>query len=591
MNRNKTERFENLPKIDRPRSLFDLSHRHITTMNDGYLYPILCKEILPGDTWSIDTSVVIKMNTPIKPVMDNLYADIYYFAVDNIDLWEHWEQFMGASDDEWIQATDYRIPKINAPTSYFYEVAKNVTATTSGTYYTESGGVYTAVTLPGAYVAGTTYYERYSGWKKGTIADHMGIPTKKSNFTVNALKLRAFAKVYNDWFRDVNVQKALQISKGETTLNGTNGNTYITDVQLGGMPPKVNKFHDLFTSCLPYPQRLANPVSLPLGTTAPVYPGAAIDTTLATQGILHWIDRTTKTQITGNHLIGLDQYGNTETTSTTGSWDHVAVPENLNADLRNATAATINQFREAMALETLAETWARYGNRYISILNGCFGVTPSNLSLHRSEYLGGKRIPITITPVAQTSSTDSTSPQGNLAAYSHTNINKGVGAQKSFQQHGYIVGVMCLRTEKSYQQGLEDEWSRDDKYSFYWNELANLGEQPILNKQIYLQGTSQDDEVFGYNEAWATYRFFNNYVTGEMRSNAENSLDIYHYADDYDTLPTLSADWMAEDEAVVDRTLAVPSTLADQFQVDIYFDIKAARELPMYSVPARLGRI
>lgn len=556
MNRNTESHFSQVPHIDIKRSVFDRSTQHKTTFNAGQLIPIFCDEILPGDTFSGHISSVVRMTTPIHPTMDNLYADLYWYSVPVRILWEHWKEFNGENNDTfWTQETEYEVPQIDSPTG---------------------------------------------GWAKGTIADYLGVPTKvtfQDDHSISHLPFRAVVKCWNDWFRDQNLQTPAFLDIGDSTTTGTNGTDYVSDAICGGMPLPVAKYHDYFTSVLPEPQKGPD-VLLPLGESAPVigngntlglagyagstyynnlglyetdsndvdkvnvrtgYAGTPIGTLTSSTGI----------SITNQSTVGL---------STDPSLSGVV------ADLSTATAATISQLRQAFAVQRLYERDARGGTRYTEILKSHFGVSSPDGRLQRSEYLGGARIPINITQVVQTSSTDSVSPQGNTAAYSLTG-DISATFTKSFTEHSILLCFVCVRNENTYQQGLERMWSRKRRFDFYWPALANISEQPVFNKEIYAQGTAEDDEVFGYQEAWAEYRYKPSRVSGAFRSNYAQTLDSWHYADYYDSLPVLGDDFIRASKTNVDRTLAVQSSLEDQFIGDFYFNLKSVRPMPIYSVP------
>lgn len=540
MNRETEMHFSSNPvEIDMPRSKFDRSTQHKTTFNTGDLIPIFVDEVLPGDTMVMDISSVIRMATPIYPVMDNAFLDVYFFAVPNRLVWEHWREFMGENRlTHWEQPTEYAIPQITAPSG---------------------------------------------GWTKGTIADYMGIPTGVGNISISALPFRAYALIWNEWFRDQNLKDPCLISMDETTQNGSNGTNYIQDVQLGGMPAKAAKYHDYFTSALPEPQK-GPPVQLPLGLSAPVLPGAMNSGPF---GVTHVLN------INGTKLpdgdvdlkayTSADNAGNLMAVSGgTSAGGTAAAIANLQADLSQATAATINQLRQAFAVQRMYEKDARGGTRYTEIIRTHFGVTSPDSRQQRPEYLGGLRTPINMDQVVQTSSTDATSPQGNTAAFSLTSVNQSLFT-KSFTEHEIVIGLACVRTENTYQQGIERMWSRKHRFDFYFPSFANLGEQAILNKEIYAQGTSEDEEAFGYQEAWAEMRYKPSRVSGAMRSNYEQPLDAFHYADFYTEPPRLSSAWIDESANNVKRTLAVQNE--DQFIADFYFKLQMARPMPIYSIP------
>lgn len=535
--------------LEMRRSTFNRPFGHKTTFDAGKLIPIYCDEVLPGDTRSIDVSQVTRMTTPILPVMDNAYLDIAAYFVPMRLVWDHTKEFFGENTSTyWTPQVEYTVPQVTAPTG---------------------------------------------GWAEGTIADYLGIPTKVSGLSVNALPFRSVALVYNEWYRDQNVQSPLYVNKDDTTIAGSNGNSYVTDLQKGGMPVPVAKFHDYFTSCLPAPQKGPS-VLLPLGDSAPVSVYGNGKTLGLTNGSgnygITFFQSYSRIQPNSNALdknVGTTGYTDGQNTPSNGQAMGLSTNANLSgitgtADLSSATAATINQLREAFQIQRLYEKDARGGTRYIELIKSHFGVTGSDARLQRPEFLGGKRVPISMDQVLQTSSTDTTSPQGNVAAYSLTGSYDNL-FNKSFEEHGYLLVFVYVRTDNTYQQGLERMWSRKRRFDFYWPTLANLGEQAVLNKEIYATGTSQDDEVFGYQEAWADYRYKPSRVSGKMRSNATGTLDAYHYASSFSSLPTLSSTFINAGKENVQRTLAVQDE--PQFIIDFAAFDKATRVMPMYSIP------
>ena len=580
MNRNTNMHFSETPQINIKRSSFDMSHSVKTTFNVGDIVPLYVDfDILPGDTIEMDVASLIRMATPIYPIMDNLYMDQYWFFVPHRLVWNHWAEFWGENDDAWTQQTEYEIPQIKPPTG---------------------------------------------GWTEGTLGDYMALPTKvKGNISVSALPFRAYAKIYNDWFRNENTNSIAHIYEDETTRTGSNGNNYITDIELGGMPAKAAKFHDYFTAALPSPQK-GEAVNIPLGGLAPVtssgtgtitnLPVIARNPTAHGYNTLEYrveyanVDGTNVGS--GNKILGLNTTSGNVTrgvletyNGTPGTEQKTVAPINLYGngqanidfngmmvDLSAATAATINQLRTAFAIQKYFENAALHGTRYIEYIKGVFGVTSSDARFQRAEYLGGKRIPVNIDQIIQTSSTDSTSPQGNTSGFSCT-IDRHSAFTKSFEEHGTLMCLGVIRVSHSYQQGIDRMWSRKKWLDFYNPFFAHLGEQPILNKEIYTQGTAIDEEAFGYQEAWAEYRYKQNKVTGYMRSNATGSLDVWHFADYYNSLPTLSPTWMEEPKENVDRTIAVTSQLMHQFIGDFYYKTKYSRPMPVYSVPGLIDHV
>ena len=549
MNRNVESHFSQLPRAEIQRSRFDRSSSVKTTFNVGDIIPFYVDEVLPGDTFDIKTSKVVRMQSLVTPIMDNIYLDTYFFFVPNRLVWEHWQEFNGENTQSaWIPTTEYQVPQLTAPAD---------------------------------------------GWSIGTIADYMGIPTGVSGLSVNAMPFRAYALIMNDWFRDENLSDPLNVPVNDVTQTGSNGDDYVTDVALGGLPFRAAKYHDYFTSCLPAPQKGPD-VLLPLGGDAPLktlplnefsvpdlpMPGLAFSNQVNS-------DDGWALGLTSSFEINSSSPGIPDGTFKPVGFAQSGlgmIPVNLVADLSQATAATINQLRLAFQVQKLYERDARGGTRYIEILKSHFGVTSPDSRLQRPEYLGGNRIPININQVLQTSQTSDQSPQGNPVGQSLT-TDTHRDFIKSFVEHGFVIGVMVARYDHTYQQGLERFWSRRDRFDYYWPVFAHIGEQAVKNREIYAQGTAADDEVFGYQEAWADYRYKPNRVSGEMRSAAPLSLDVWHLADDYESQPYLSDEWIRENKSTVDRVLAVSSNNSAQLFCDIYVNNRTTRPMPVYSIP------
>lgn len=539
--------------MERPRSKFDRGHQLLTTINEGELVPIYMDEVLPGDTARIQLNGLIRMSTPIYPIMDNCYMDTYFFFVPARLLWEHFENMFGENDtDYWAEDTEYSTPKCT--------------------------------------IGGT------SGLASGSIGDYFGLPTQVTNtLEVNALPARAYCKIYNEWFRDENLEAPLMLGYKKTDDGGTNADaskvtenanaldqtTNTNEATLYAMKPaRAGKFHDYFTSCLPSPLKNAEPVTIPLLGNAPVLLYNDIE-------LKNRTGEFEALQLSNDSIItNLNQPAQKWASTITGNADSEYVAKSLGVDLSSVAGATINDLRQAIALQHIFESDARNGTRYREFLSGTWGVTSPDSRLQIPEYIGGQRIAINVNQVVQTSQTDTTTGQalGNTAAYSLTTCSKQM-ADYAATEYGYIIGLAVVRVEHSYQQGLGTKWTRGGRFTYYDPRLAALGEQPVYNREIYADGSEKDSQIFGYQEAWADYRYKPSYVTGEMRSNYQTSLDAWHYADDYDKLPKLSAEWIQEGRENIDRTIAVTSAVSHQFLCDFWFNETWYREMPIYSIP------
>lgn len=542
MSRQSTQHlFSQIPRADIQRSSFNRSHGLKTTFDSGYLVPFYIDEVLPGDTFNLKATLFGRLATPVVPFMDNLYLETFFFFVPNRLVWNNWQKFNGEQENPG-DSTDYLIPTLEQ-----------------------------------------------TSFDVGSIGDYFGIPTGVSLEKINALPFRAYNLIYNEWFRDENLQDSLTVEKGD-------GPDSVSNYKL----VRRGKRHDYFTSCLPWPQKGPG-VEINLGATASLAGtlsipaldvGGTFTKTISSSSNNIYVAAVGRD--TGSRSIGAGfQHANFATTNagsitgdetvslTTRPYSLDMAGSGITANLENATAITINSLRQAFQLQRLYERDARGGTRYTEILRAHFGVVSPDARLQRPEYLGGSSTRININPVQQTSSTDSTTPQGNLAAYGVLG-DRVNGFTKSFVEHGYIIGLVNVRADLTYQQGLNRMWSRQTRFDFYWPALAHLGEQAVLNKEIYAQGNSSDNEVFGYQERWAEYRYYPSQITGKMRSTYEQSLDVWHLAQEFETLPQLNDEFIV-DNPPLSRVIAVPSE--PQILLDCYFNLNCVRPMPVYSVP------
>jgi len=501
--------FSQVPKVSTPRSTFNRTHSHKTTFDGGKLIPFYVDEVLPGDTFNVNANLFGRLATPIVPVMDNIYLDTHYFFVPNRLVWDNFQKFMGEQENP-DDSTDYLVPQLTA------------------------------------------------NHPEGSLGDYFGLPVNIANIKANALFFRSYNLIFNQWFRDENLQDSVTVNKGDS------GDS-ISDYSI----LRRGKRHDYFTSALPWPQKGPG-VELPLGSTAPIIGS----------------EDTTKMPVIKYSSV-LNTY-NVQQDSDGGFTQE----QTLSADLSNATAATINSLRQAFQLQRLAEKDARGGTRYTEIVRSHFNVTSPDARLQRPEFLGGRTSRLDITPVAQTNATGThaatgETPQGNLAGFG-TVAQTNDGFTKSFTEHGIIIGLCSVRADLTYQKGINRMFSRRTKYDYYWPTLAHLGEQEILNKEIYAQGTSADEDVFGYQERWAEYRYYPSKITGKFRSDATGSLDVWHQSQDFASLPQLNSTFI-EDNPPLDRLSAVTSE--PNILLDSHIEVRTARAMPTYSVPGLIDHL
>lgn len=523
--------FSQVPAANIPRSHFDRSHGFKTTMDAGYLVPVYVDEALPGDTFNLQMTTFARMSTPLKPFMDNLFCDAFFFAVPIRLVWTNFPKFFGEQVNPG-DSTSYLVPTMTAPAG---------------------------------------------GHLVGSLSDYFGLPTQVAGYTHSSLWHRAYNLVWNQWFRDQNLQNSVVVDMDD-------GPDTPTDYVL----LRRGKRHDYFTSCLPWPQK-GPAVNIPLGGNAPVK-GIGFTTSGLTDNGAGLTMR--ETSPLPNRVYTHGQ--STNAANMIFVEEDVAGGANakpmIYADLSQATAATINSLRQAFQIQRIYERDARGGTRYTELIQAHFGVTSPDARLQRAEYLGGGSTPITVHPVPQMSGTGLTggaTPQGNLAAFATSSMS-GVGFTKSFTEHSLIIGLVSVRADLNYQQGINKMFKRSTRFDFYWPALSHIGEQAVLNEEIYTQGTaggSADAGVFGYQERYAEYRYKPSLITGQFRSSFATPLDVWHLAQNFTALPTLNSAFIVDNPPVA-RVVAVPSQ--PHFLFDAYFRLHCARPMPTYGVPGMM---
>lgn len=535
--------FSQVPKTSVPRSRFNRSHGHKTTFDAGYLVPIFVDEVLPGDTFNLHATLFARVATLITPIMDNLYLDTFFFFVPERLVFDNFQRMCGEQDNP-DDSTDFIFPTVKAPSG---------------------------------------------GFEVGSLADYFGLPTGVPNLEVRAEPFRCYNLIFNEWFRDENLQNSVPFTKADSDS--------ITNYLL----LRRGKRHDYFTSALPWPQKGPG-VELPFGGTASItnvpVPGyvASCDFSGVNYVSAYSGDASSSggyNQTTSPNDKPIPRYNNDMSyigglSPVTHGAKLSSLPldrllgANSTVDLSSATAITINQFREAFQVQKWYERAARGGTRYTEILRSFFGVESPDARLQRPEYLGGSSNRIDVNAIPQTSASNDVTPQGNLAAYAVGVNGRGNGFTKSFVEHGWIIGLVNVRADLTYQQGINKMWLRKTKFDMYWTPFAHLGEQVVLNKEIYAQGNEQDDKVFGYQERYAEYRYYPSKITGKFRSTYAQPLDSWHLAQKFDKLPVLNEEFIL-DKPPVDRIIAAQDE--PQFLLDAFFDLNCVRPMPVYGVP------
>lgn len=557
---NKTFSFSTLPSVVKHRSKFNMNSHHKTTLSLGKLVPFYNVEVLPGDTFKVSTNQVSRLASSfIKVPIDNLFIDFFYFFVPNRIIFEKWQNVMGENTESaWAQEEEFEVPSMS---------------------FLKTDGI-TPLKV-----------------HKGSIADYLGIPTNVDNIpNINILPFHAYALIWNEWFRDQNNQDPVLIDKTATDKIYNDGEDdlkpWAPDSIYGECAP-VTKISDYFTSALPAPQK-GDAVSINLTGNAPV--NSMFQSHETNSQALTFEDLSGALPISGNKSLGVGLQGMSgDVTGILKSFGDVTgetatlAPNNLWADMSSVTAANVNDLRFAFQFQKMLERDARGGTRYTEILQSHFGVYSPDSRLQRPEFLGGTRTPIAVQQVAQTTPSGSSGDiDANVAAYSLSNGTSGFN--KGFVEHGWVIGVMCIRQKHTYQQGINQSFFRFNRLDYYDPVFANIGEQPIRKKEIFAGALNEaggiaNDEIFGYNEAWASYRYVPDRISGELRSTLDAPEDVWHYGDLYSNAPIISDSFVRETPIYVDRTIVVPSTTSDQFLVDIYVKNTAIRVMPTYSVP------